>query len=113
MHEISLAESVRQIIENAARDQGFNKVRRVILEIGQLAAVETEAMRFCFDAVMQGSIAEGAALQIIDLPGEGWCMQCAETVQITEQPGTCPQCGGYQVQATGGMQMRVKELEVE
>jgi len=25
----------------------------------------------------------------------------------------CPRCGGFQVQATGGTEMRVKELEVE
>ena len=113
MHEMSLAENVLQIIEDAARDQGFVKVRTVILEIGQLAVVEPEAMHFCFNAVMQGSIAEGATLQIINMPGEGWCMQCARTVLISEQPAICPQCGGYRVQATGGMQMRVKELEVE
>jgi hydrogenase nickel incorporation protein HypA/HybF len=25
----------------------------------------------------------------------------------------CPRCGGFQVQATGGTEMRVKELEIE
>ncbi len=113
MHEMSLAGSVLEIIEDAAREQGFSRVRSVVLEIGRLAAVENEAMRFCFDAVMQGSIAEGAALEIIDVPGEGWCGQCATTVPLDEQYAACPRCGGYQVQATGGTQMRVKELEVE
>lgn len=113
MHEMSLAEGVLQIIEDAARSQGFRNVKTVILEIGQLAAVETEAMRFCLDAVMRGSIAEGAALEIVVLPGQGWCMKCAVTVSISEQFGACPQCGSYQIQATGGTEMRVKELEVE
>lgn len=113
MHEMSLAEGVLQIVEDAARSQGFVRVKTVILEIGQLAAVETEAMRFCFDAVTRGSIADGAVLEIVDLPGQGWCMKCAATVEITEQFGACPQCGSYQVQATGGTEMRVKELEVE
>jgi len=113
MHEMSLAEGVLQIVEDAARSQGFARVKTVILEIGQLAAVETEAMRFCFDAVTRGSIADGAALEIVDLPGQGWCMKCATTVPVTEQYGACPQCGSYQVQATGGTEMRVKELEVE
>jgi hydrogenase nickel incorporation protein HypA/HybF len=113
MHEMSLAESVLQIIEEAAFDQDFQHVRSVILEIGQLAAVEKDAMRFCFDAVMQGSVAEGALLEIIEFPGAGWCEECASTVQISEQPAACPQCGGYRVRATGGMEMRVKALEVE
>jgi hydrogenase nickel incorporation protein HypA/HybF len=113
MHEMSLAEGVLQLIEDAGREQGFTRVRTVILEIGQLAAVEVEAMRFCFDAVTQGSIAENALLEIVETPGEGWCMKCAAAVPMAEQYGPCPQCGGYQVQVTGGTEMRVRELEVE
>jgi hydrogenase nickel incorporation protein HypA/HybF len=113
MHEMSLAEGVLQLIEDAGREQGFTRVRTVIVEIGQLAAVEVEAMRFCFDAVTQDSIAENALLEIVEMPGEGWCMKCAATVPMAEQYGPCPKCGGYQVQVTGGTEMRVRELEVE
>lgn len=113
MHEMSLAEGVLQLMEDAAQSQGFSRVKTAWLEIGRLAAVEPEAMRFCFDAVTRGSIADGAKLEIVDLPGQGWCMQCAATVMIEEKFGACPQCGSYQVQATGGTEMRVKELEVE
>lgn len=113
MHEMSLAEGILQIIEDAARSQGFTKVRTVILEVGQLASVEVEAMHFCFDAVTHGSIAEGAMLEIIDLPGSGQCMQCATTALITDLYGVCPQCGSYQIEVISGGEMRVKELEVE
>ena len=112
MHEISLAEGVLQLIEDAAHQQEFTKVTTVWLEIGQLAGVEAEAMRFCFDAVTRGSVAEGAQLEILATPGAGWCMQCSATVALSEVFGACPQCGTHQVQVTGGTQMRVKELEV-
>lgn len=112
MHEMSLAEGVLQLIEDAARREKFSKVTVVWLEIGQLAGVEAEAMRFCFDAVTRGSVAEGAQLEIIAAPGAGWCMQCSATVALGETFGACPQCGTYQVQVTGGTEMRVKELEV-
>ncbi|MCK9214813.1 MAG: hydrogenase maturation nickel metallochaperone HypA, partial [Rhodoferax sp.] len=39
MHEMSLAEGVLQLIEDAARRDGFNKVSAVWLEIGQLSGV--------------------------------------------------------------------------
>ena len=51
MHEMSLAEGIIQLVEDAARADGCNKVKVIWLEIGQLAAVEKEALRFCFDAV--------------------------------------------------------------
>ena len=112
MHEMSLAEGVLQLIEDAAHQQEFARVTAVWLEIGQLSGVEVEAMEFCFEAVMRDSIADGARLEIIALPGSGWCMQCAMTVPMTEVFGECPQCGSHQMQVTGGTEMRVKELEV-
>lgn len=113
MHEMSLAEGVLDIIEDAAATQGFTRVKTVVLEIGQLAAVEVEAMRFCFDAVMQGSLAEGAQLEIVEVPGSGWCMHCSTTVAMSDRLEICPHCGGVQLQPTGGLEMKVKELEVE
>lgn len=110
---MSLAESVLQIIEESARAQNFRRVRCVTLEIGQLAAVEPDAMRFCFDAVTHGSIAEGAQLEIIETPGEGCCEACGKTVALQEQYGLCPQCGSPRLQIVAGNQMRVKDLEVE
>ncbi len=112
MHEMSLAEGVLQLIEDAAREQKFARVSAVWLEIGQLSGVEVEAMSFCFDVVTRDSIADGARLEIIALPGTGWCMKCATTVPMAEVFGECPQCGGHQLQVTGGTEMRVKELEV-
>ena len=112
MHEMSLAEGVLQLIEDAARAQEFSRVTTVWLEIGQLSGVEVEAMKFCFDAVVRDSIADGARLEIIATPGTGWCMQCSQTVPMQEVFGECPQCGSHQMQVTGGTEMRVKELEV-
>ncbi len=110
---MSLADSMLSIIEQTARAQSVRKVRAVVLEIGMLACVEPEAMRFCFDAVTRGTIAEGAELRIIETPGEGWCAACAKTVRLVERYGVCPACHVNKVAVTGGDRMRVLELEVE
>jgi hydrogenase nickel incorporation protein HypA/HybF len=110
---MSLAEGVLQVIEDAALKQGFSRVRTVWLEIGQLAAVEVEAMRFCFDAVTRGSLAEGSRLEIVATPGSAWCMPCGGSVPVQALYDPCPQCGSHQLQVTGGSEMRVKELEVD
>lgn len=112
MHEMALAEGVLQVIEDAARTQDFSRVTAVWLEIGELSGVEVEAMKFCFDAVVRDSIADGARLEIVATPGSGWCMECSMAVPMAEVFGECPQCGGHQMQVTGGTEMRVKELEV-
>lgn len=113
MHEMSLAEGVLRIVEDAAKTHGFQRVAAVRLEIGRLSAVEPEALRFCFDAVVKGSVAEGAALEIEEVPGIGWCLPCSKSVPVAALYDPCPECGSYQVQPTGGTEMRVKDLAVE
>ncbi len=113
MHEMSLCESILGIIEDEAQKQGFRKVIRVRLEIGALSGVEIEAMRFGFDVVTRGSRVEGAELEIIQLPGTAWCLPCACEVEVAQRYDACPKCGGYQLQVTGGEEMRIKDLEVE
>ncbi len=113
MHEMSLAEEILQIIEDAARHQGFARVREIRLEIGQLAGVEVDALRFCLDSVLHGSLAEGARVEVEHTPGAGWCMLCGMTVPISALFDPCPRCGSHQVQPTGGTEMRVKDLLVE
>jgi len=110
---MSIAESVLQIIEDKARSDGYAKVNAVWLEIGQLAGVETESLRFCFDVVARDTVARDARLEIIETAGQGWCMECACNVAVTARYEPCPSCGSFQIEVTGGEEMRVKELEVE
>ena len=113
MHEMSLAVGILEIIEEAARRQDFQRVKTVEVEIGRLAAVESEAISFCFSAVTRGTLADGARLQIVHVEGQGLCFNCHQTVPLAALYDPCPACGGHPVQATGGTEMRVKELEVE
>ncbi len=113
MHEMSLCEGVLQVLQTEAKRQGFNKVKTVWLEIGDLSSVEPDAMRFSFDVVMQNSLAQDALLEIIHLPGVAWCMQCAKNVAAKKRYAACPDCGSYQLQIVSGDAMRIKELEVE
>ena len=113
MHEMSLCEGVLQVVQDNARSQQFSRVKTVYLEIGRFAGVEIEAMRFCFEAICRDTLAEGAALEIIELPGQCWCMDCGHTVRLQQRLDPCPDCGGYQLEATGGDELRVKQLEVE
>lgn len=113
MHEMSLCEGILQVLETESSKQGFSKVKTVWLEIGELSCIESEALLFGFDAVTRNSLAEGAKLLIISIPGSAWCMKCAKTVAVKHLFDECPDCGSFQLQAVGGTEMRIKELEVE
>lgn len=112
MHEISLCESVLRVIEDQAAAQDYHKVETVRLEIGMLAGVEIDALRFGFDVVMKGSIAEDARLEIITIQGRAWCPHCVKNVAVQRRYDACPDCGGHQLRINGGDELRIKDLEV-
>lgn len=113
MHEMSLTQGVLNILEDYAEKNDFSKVTKVWLEIGQLSHVEPEAMAFCFDAVMKGTLADGAELEIIEIPGQAICADCTHETTITSRIAQCPKCDSYKLHVSGGDEMRVKELEVD
>lgn len=112
MHEMSLAEGIRGIVLDQARAHGFTAVTVLRLEIGRFAGVEKPALEFAFDVVMRGSPAEGARLEIIDLPGQALCYDCRVTVQIDDRLAPCPMCGGGRLLPEGGDEMRIRDMEV-
>lgn len=112
MHELSLCENIRSILEDEAKKQSFSVVRRVRLEIGALSGVEPDAMRFAFDEAMEGSVAEGAALEIVETPGAALCMICRKPAEVKARYDVCPHCGSHELQVTAGGDMRILDLEV-
>ena len=112
MHEMSLCEGIRGVIEDQARAHKVDRITRVRLEIGRFAGVEKHALEFAFDVMMRGSVAEGAALVMIDLPGRAMCYDCMAEVEIADRLDPCPECGGGRLMPVAGDELRIKDLEV-
>lgn len=113
MHEMALAGGVIDVIANAAKAQNFTRVRRVVLEIGALSHVDPHALEFSFEAAAQGTVADGARLDIHTPPGRARCFSCEAEVEIAQRGDGCPRCGSHQLFVIGGEDMTVKELEVD
>ncbi len=112
MHEMAIAESMLEIVEATARGNAAARVAAVWLELGALSQIEPHALAFCFDAVARGSLAEGARLEIVTLPGEAWCMPCGDRVGLQHLGDPCPRCGSHQLEVVRGDEMRVKEIAI-
>lgn len=112
MHEMALTLGILDILKAEAARQGFRLVRRVRLELGALSHADPEAMAFCFPAVMAGTLAEGAELEILRTPGEAWCLGCDSRVPLARRGDPCPACGGARLQVVEGTEMRIMDLEV-
>jgi len=67
MHELSLTREIADIVCRAANGQ---RVHRVSLDIGEQCCASPDAIAFCFDVVVQGTVAEGARLEIRRTSGD-------------------------------------------
>ena len=112
MHEASLAAGVLQMVEQSAQREGFKRVLALRIEAGQLAGVDTRALRFALECLAPDTLLEGAIIEIDEPAGRAWCLPCAQSVLMAQRSDPCPHCGGHQLQPTGGLELRVTEMRV-
>jgi len=112
MHELSLAHDVLETVQTAARRDGFSRVGLLRLEVGAMAGVEVQALRFALEAIAPGTCMAQAQIQIDTPSGNGWCATCARQVAITSYLDTCPACTAPLTRQSGGDQLRVIDLLV-
>lgn len=87
------------------------RVARVRLQVGQLAGVIPDALRFCFDVCARGTSLEGAALEIQRIEGRARCRTCGASVAMSTYIDLCP-CGSADLDVVAGKELRIKDVEV-
>lgn len=113
MHELSLCQSVVEIVLEQAAQAGARRVTGVWLEIGALACVEENALRFSFASVCAQTAAQGCALHLIHRPAQAWCWTCSARVEVQRHDARCPCCHSACLSVEGGEALRVKSIEIE
>lgn len=102
-----------RLLEEEAAAHGFQRIRKVYLAVGALAAVDPEAMRRAFEIAARGTLADGTDLAIAVEKAEGRCPECGGTFETTAYVADCPRCPDRPLAVSGGRDLRVIELEVD
>lgn len=113
MHELGIAQSIVEIAEKNAREQGAKKVLAVVVEVGTLSGVMAESLEFCFDACCRETLLEGCELQIVSIPARGKCRDCAQEYDLTNFFDNCPACNSAVSDMLSGEELRIKEMEID
>ena len=113
MHELSIAQSIMQIVLSEAEKAKARRVTKVTLKIGDLAGVVPDSISFCFELLSRSTIAENAALTIEKVPVRGHCPQCEKEFVIEENLYFCSTCGNTKIELTSGRELLVERLEIE
>ena len=112
MHELSIAQSILDLIEEHAASDGFTTVHRLELEVGALSGIELDALTFALDAVRPSSRLADAGISVTVIEADGRCVACGATFRMRETFTPCPQCGSGRIDAHGGTDLRIRNLHV-
>jgi hydrogenase nickel incorporation protein HypA/HybF len=113
LHELGITQSIIDIAERTAREQGASRIISVTVEIGALSGVVPEAVEFCFAACSKGTLLEASQLLIERIPGRGRCPDCGLELNIDQLTFACPSCDTLGLERLTGEELRIRELEVD
>ena len=113
MHEMSIAQSLVDILREEMGKNGARTLRSVRLSIGQLSAVVPDSLNFCFTVMTAETELEGARLIMDMVPLEGVCHDCDRTFEIEDYAFVCPYCGCTSIETIAGQDLSIVEMEVD
>ncbi len=113
MHEVGLCKTILTIVCQKVVEKKLSCVKKIYLEIGQLASVDQSALIFSFNVISNGTAAEKAELEIIDIQGKAICDSCEKINSVNQYGTACQTCGSFFLRITEGEEFRVKSMEVE
>ncbi len=108
MHEMAITQSV---VDAVCEHAAGRRVHSVKLEVGELCAVVPDSMQFCFELATQGTVADGALLDLDVQPGAARCRTCQRQFELHDLILLCP-CGSADVEVMAGRDLRILSMEV-
>ena len=113
MHELTLARSLTELVDDYAAQNGCGRVLRVRVRLGQLSAM-TRALYFCFGSASRGTSCEGAILEIDEVPLTVNCRFCNEVKTPSGRYNfRCPDCGRPTPEVVTGREMQLTSIELD
>lgn len=113
MHELSIAQAIVESARRAAEENGISRIAKLTLRVGSFSGVVEEALRFAFEVASQGTPAEGAILEIKNIPLTIRCSSCAASSKIHPFLFQCPSCGSRDVEILTGQELNLDTIEGE
>jgi hydrogenase nickel incorporation protein HypA/HybF len=110
MHEFSLTQN---ILELALQHAGAKKILHINLLIGQLSDEREDSIRFYWDDLAKGTIAQGATLHFQYVDAEMKCLECGTVFHPREETTLCPSCQSHRLKLLSGDDVKIESIDVE
>ena len=110
MHELGLCGGIVEAVERRAAGR---RVTRVRVRVGAQHRVVPSAFDQSFALVAQGTVADGAAVDLVVVPVRVRCLDCGHEAEAADALAACPACGGLDLETEGGDELILEAIHVE
>jgi len=112
MHELSVAQSIVEIIQQHIPKSEWGRVAAVRLKIGEVAGIVPESLEFSFQAITAESLLNHARLEIESVPFRIHCNACDATLVNEIGFAVCSTCGSTDTKILSGTELNMTEIEI-
>ena len=113
MHEQGIANSVLEAVRTEMGLHPGTYPCKVGVRIGEMAAVDPESLRFCFEAIVRETDLESLELGIEFCPRRHRCLLCGNEFVVHDYDSHCPRCATLETTCISGDELELAYLEVE
>lgn len=113
MHEMGIANSVLEAVRIEMQKYPEAHPSKVCVRIGEMAAIDQDALRFCFDAIKADTALEDLELAIEVCARRHRCLRCRREFVVQDYLFRCPDCASLETECISGDELQLAYLEVE
>ncbi|MBV8084359.1 MAG: hydrogenase maturation nickel metallochaperone HypA, partial [Chloroflexi bacterium] len=112
MHEVGLVEQAIKSAIEVAEAAKADAIDRLTFGISQGGHITPEAIEMLFQALSDGTPAEGAEVAFEPLQAEYGCWCCGQKFPSADSPEICPVCHGSQFSRLADPELVLKYVDV-
>jgi hydrogenase nickel incorporation protein HypA/HybF len=113
MHELGIANSVLDAARAEVQLRPAMRLTKIVVRVGDLAGLDPDALRFCFEALVKETDWEPVVLEIERPAHRRGCLHCGSEFEVVNHNTACPTCGDTLTTFLSGNELELAYLEME
>ena len=113
MHEMSVAHGLLSILQDQIKAHGIARITRIRVKVGRLRGIDARQLRLAFEALAEGGLADGAALDVEEIAAKARCRACGAVWRAPDYRFECPECAAADSEILEGRELFIESFDGE
>jgi len=110
MHEFSLAKNIIEIVDEYSAKHNCKQIVEVVMEIGDLSGVMTDALKSAIDILVSGTRLSDTNFIYEKKKVRAKCCDCGKVIESDSFFYLCESCQGSNIDIVQGKELNVKYI---